>query len=236
MFFERYIWKRMIWQAPLILSMMDWMWREKMPYRLLVFSQLKHREKWWEFGSWPATWFCVNYRNPMHLEGQSSCYVSTIIAIHGSALKFDSGTCPMRTSFPSLVATLGKVFPGQNLHKIENLEVQFPFPQANPRCIIRSRSQNQILRIFNGIVIPSVDLIDHFDIRLWIKSIMSRSTSGHGMGSFILYQSCTLVIQWIVFILGLDGFGLPIPIFSAGVVPKGTREIYCRLWSNDRVR
>lgn len=172
----------------------------------------------------------------MHLEGQSSCYVSTIIAIHGSALKFDSGTCPMGTSFPSLVVSLGKAFPGQNLHKIKNLDVPFLFPQANPRCIIRSRSQNQILRIVNGIVIPAVDLINHFDIRLCIESIMSRSTSGHGMGSFILYQSCTFVIQRIVFILGLNGFGLPVPILSAGAVPKGTREIYCRLWSNDRVR
>jgi len=170
----------------------------------------------------------------MHLEGQLLCYVSTIIAIHRSALKFDSGTCPMGTSFPSLVATLGKAFPGQNLHKIENLDVPFLFPQANPRCIIRSHSQNQILRIVNGIVISAVDLIDHFDIRLCIKSIMSRLTSGHGMGSFILYQSCTLVIQWIIFILGLDGFGQPVPILSAGAIPKGTRKIYCRLWSNDR--
>ena len=94
----------------------------------------------------------------------------------------------MGTSFPFLVVTLGRIFPGQNLHKIENPNAPFPLPQANPRCIIPSRGQNQILRIVISIVILAVDLIGYFDIRLGIESIMSRLTSGHKMGLFILYQ------------------------------------------------
>mmetsp|Transcript_47368 Transcript_47368/g.55330 ORF Transcript_47368/g.55330 Transcript_47368/m.55330 type:complete len:128 (+) Transcript_47368:223-606(+) len=55
-----------------------------------------------------------------------------VIAIHGSALKSDSGIHPMGTSFLSLVIILGKAFPGQIFHKIENLNVPSPCPEVNP--------------------------------------------------------------------------------------------------------